>query len=296
MSWQPNQDLKGVDVVPSQTAESSSPPNSENLNDKSASKRRNVNRSNNVRRDTDTVKDFTVTFEDIDNTILTHLIELKLSVLNEGHQRDVPVYYANPERWKSILNDGFMRDHKGQIQLPVVVIKRGSAARNDALKIFNRYGEHLSMPFIRKYSDKNAYDNFSVVHNSHKPVHEIHNVNLPDHYIISYQGIAWTDKVEQNNAIIERISYASEDYWGHNDGYKFRVTISDFDLQTEVSDSENRMVKTTFTMQVYAYLLPEYHKNWKKTTQKSFTPRKIVWTSEVNLGATKFDESYKFPR
>ena len=107
MSWKPNQDLKSFDKVPSVTTQVSSPPNVDQLNEKVSSKKREKNRSHDVRRDTDIVKDFTVTLEDIDTTIIEHLQGLKLSVLNEGKLVEVPVFYANPERWKSIQADGF---------------------------------------------------------------------------------------------------------------------------------------------------------------------------------------------
>lgn len=291
MSWRPNQDLKSFDKVPSTTTQVSSPPNTENLNEKQASKKRKVNRSKNVRRDTDKVKNFSVTLEDIDTTVIEHLRGLKLSVLSEGKQRDVPIIYADAERWHAVQKDGFMRDHRGQIQLPALLIKRGDSQRNESLRIFNRYNELLSMPFIRKYSPKNAYDKFSLSNNCHQPVHEIHNVNLPDHFIITYEGIAWTDKIDQNNPIVERISYSSEDYWGTDKYFKFRAMIPNFGLNTEMADGENRIVKTNFTIQVYAYLLPEIHKDWKSTTQKSFVPRRVIWGVEIQTGVDNFNLS-----
>jgi hypothetical protein len=299
MSWKPNQDLKSFDKVPSVSTQASSPPNVENLNDATANKERSKNRSKDVRRDKDTVKDFTVTFEDIDKVVLNHLNGLKISVLNEGKTTDVPVFYASPERWKSIQQDGFLRDHKGQIQLPAVAVRRGTTQRNESLRIFNRYGEHLSMPFIRKYSHKNAYDRFSVTSClgiQHQPVHEVHNVNLPDHYIIQYPCIVWTDRIDQNNKIVERIAYSTEDYWGDSRYFKFRSTVTDFDLQTDIQDGSNRMVRSTFNLQLYAYLLPEYYKDWKSTTIKTLTPRKILWGPEIEPTKEVFDEDYVIPQ
>lgn len=284
MSWKPNQNLKSFDDIPSVKHHASSPPNVTNLNDNFSSKKRNKNRSHDVRRDTDTVKDFGVKLKNVDETIINHLKNLRMTVLNEGELVEVPVYYASPERWKSIQRDGYFRDHKGQIQLPTMTIKRTTSQRNESLKIFNRYGEHLSMPFIRKYSDKNAYDRFSVTSQlgiNHKPTHEVHNSNLPDHYIISYDCIIWTDRVDQNNKILERIAYNTEDYWGDDRYFKFRTYLTGINFQTDISDGENRMVRSTFTLQVHAYLIPEYYKDHKKTTNKTLTNRKILWGVEL---------------
>ena len=39
--------------------------------------------------------------------------------------------YASPERWKSIQQDGFMRDKKDQTITPVIVYKRTSVEKDE---------------------------------------------------------------------------------------------------------------------------------------------------------------------
>jgi len=293
MAWRPNQHMEPTGPNKSKTEErfdtpppSTNSPNSEPNTiqqpiDTQHGKEATVNRAKNVRRDTDNVEDFTISLMDVDGTILSHIEKLQMSVVSNGNLTPVPTMYGSPERWKSAQKDGFLKDRKGKIQAPLMMIKRNTLQRNDSLKIFNRYPGQLSMPFKRKYSPKNQYDRFSLSNNIQEPVHEIYNVNLPDHFIVTYEMMIWTDTIEQNNALVERISYASEDYWGDKKRFKFRTTIQDFNLQTEVSDAEDRVVRTNISMQVYAYLLPEYQKEWEKTVRKSFTPRKVVFDVEL---------------
>ena len=302
MAWRPNQNMEPegpeksktqerFDTPPPSTNSPNSEPNTVQLPvDTQHGKETTVNRSENVRRDTDDVEDFTISLMDIDNTILSHIEKLNISILSNGNLTPVSTIYGSPERWKSAQKDGFLKDRKGKIQTPLMMVKRNTLQRNDSLKIFNRYPKHLSMPFKRKYSPKNQYDRFSLCNNIQEPVHEVYNINLPDHFIITYEMMIWTDMIEQNNAVVERISYASEDYWGDKKRFKFRTNIQDFNLQTEVVDGEDRVVRTNITMQVYAYLLPEYQKEWEKTIRKSFTPRRVVFGVELES-----DELGRFP-
>jgi hypothetical protein len=94
--------------------------------------------------------------------------------------------------------------------------------------------------------------------------------------------MVWTNFTEHNNKIIEQFQYFTDRYWGEDDKYKFKVLIDNFDNQQEVGAGTERIIRTTFTMSVNAYLLPKRADN-VPTTQKGFTIRKVVVTNEVLL-------------
>jgi hypothetical protein len=94
--------------------------------------------------------------------------------------------------------------------------------------------------------------------------------------------MVWTNFTEHNNKIVEQFQYFTDRYWGEEDKYKFRVMIDNFDNQQEVGAGTERIIRTTFTMTVHAYLLPKRADN-VPTTQKGFTIRKVVVTNEVLL-------------
>ena len=50
----------------------------------------------------------------------------------------------------------------------------------------------------------------------------------------------------------------------------------------DFGETEQRIVRTTFTMAVYAYLLPEKYDN-QPTTIKTLTNKKVVWGTETDL-------------
>lgn len=232
------------------------------------------NRAYNIRRDKDEEKDFSVTLIDIDTTILSHLDNvISPTIVDAGRQVKVPINYASPERWKAIRKDGGIRDKNGKIQCPVVVFRRTTMQRNDNLVTLNRY---LQYPVVKQFSPKNNYDKFSVM-TGFAPRKEFYSVAMPDHVIVNYDFIIWTDLVEQGNSIVEGINFATEDYWGDKVRAKFRTTISDYNFETSTDADQDRIVKTTFNMMVYAYLLPNKYENYQSTTQKAFSMRKVVF-------------------
>lgn len=232
-----------------------------------------------TRRDTDERKDFTVTLIDIDTTLLDYLQNvINLSVIDAGQSVKVPIMYGSPERWKAAQIDGFTRDQQGKLQLPAIMFKRNSFSKNENIITFNRY---LTYPVISKYTEKNKYTKFSTLNDTVVPVNQIHAVTLPDHVKLEYEFIVWTEYVEQMNGILEKINFASEDYWGDPQRLKFRVSINDYSHTVEVNTDSDRMVKTNFVLSVFAYLLPESFEDRKSTVQKLLTPKKINITAEL---------------
>jgi hypothetical protein len=241
------------------------------------------NRALNVRRDLDVDRNFTVNLLDIDGAILNYINDyINIHVLDNGDSVKVPVFYASPEKWKSVQKDGGLRDGQGKLQLPVLVFKRNTVAKNQELLTLNR---HLSYPIIKKYYEKNKYDNFCVLNKSMAPIHQIYSVTLPDHVTITYQFLAQTEFVEQMNTIIQKINFAAEEYWGDPKRFRFRVYISDYSLTTENQNDKDRLIKSEFSATVQAYLLEDSFEQRQLTTKKSFTPRRIVFNTETVINS-----------
>ena len=241
------------------------------------------NRAYNVRRDKDTQKNFSVTLIDVDSAILTYLDNvISPTVIDAGRQIKVPINYSSPERWKAIQKDGVMRDKNGKVQTPAIAFRRSTMQRNDSLITLNRY---LQYPTVKHFSEKNKYDRFSAM-SGFSPVKELYSVAMPDHVIINYDFIIWTELIEQGNAIVEAVNFSTEDYWGEKNKFKFRTTISDYNFETTNDAGQDRVVKTTFSMMCYAYLLPDKFENYKSVVQKAFTPRKVVFDTHEKMSST----------
>lgn len=232
------------------------------------------NRAYNIRRDKDDEKNFSVKLIDIDGTILSYMdTVINPTIVDAGRQVKVPINYASPERWKAIRKDGALRDKNGKVQTPAIAFRRSTFQRNDNLVTLNRY---LQYPVMRSFSEKNKYDKFSLMTGVRKQK-ELYSVALPDHIIVNYEFIVWTELIEQGNQIVEAINFSTDDYWGDKNRYKFRTSITDYNFETSVDAGQDRVVRTTFTLMAYAYLLPEKYENYKSTVQKAFTVKKVVF-------------------
>ena len=251
-------------------------------------KQRVINRGTLLSRTKDDIKNPSVTLMDMDGAILHYFDKvIKPSVEDNGENVKVPVMYASPERWKAIQRDGFMKDKKRQTITPVIVYRRTSIEKDDSLPVdkLDANNPNLFYTFEKKFSNVNRYDNFSTQIGL-LPQREYYNVTMPDYVTLTYEFIIWTSFIEQMNKIVERVAYSDGAYWGDPDKMRFRTSIDSFTDATEVSDVE-RLVRTTFTVTMRGYLLPEGNFDHRSTTQKYLTPKKVIFGTEVDTAVTK---------
>ncbi len=224
---------------------------------------------------TDDVKNISVGLMDMDSSILYYFNNIIKPEVEENKEKvKVPCIYASPERWVSIQKNGYLRDKKNQIIVPLIVFKRTAMEKNqdipidkvDANKPRNFYS------FQKKYSKFNRYDKFSVLQEL-SPGREYYNVAMPDYVTLTYEFTIFTSYIEQMNKIIEKIMYSEGSYWGEPGKMRFRTQIESY---TDASEMEaERLIKTTFTVNLFGYILPETYNNYT-TTQKYLTPKKII--------------------
>ncbi len=238
----------------------------------------NLNRSNEIKSNVGDVKKSVGLF-DIDYAMMTYLEDVALPKLDyNGKSVNIPVIYGNSERWKGARRDGVYRDKKGSIQLPLMMIRRTSIAKDETMPMQNR---HVSYPTITKYSKDNRYDRFTALGSSVKPKYELFNIVMPDYVEVNYECMVWTDYTEQLNSVIEQLNFTST-YWGDRDKFKFRTSLSDFNVINEVGEGSQRINRVEFSLNVKAYLLPEKF-DGESTTRKSISTKRIVMSTEVDV-------------
>jgi hypothetical protein len=205
--------------------------------------------------------------------------------MEQGEEVKVPLMYSNPERWAAIRKSGFMRDSKRQIITPVIVFRRTSLAKRTEIAVdkLDANDPKLFYTFEKKYTSQNRYNRFSTDRGL-IPQRELYNVAMPDYVTLNYECMIWTAYIEQMNKIIEKISWSDGSYWGEPGKLKFQSNIESFEDSTEMSDNE-RFIKTTFSLQLYGYLVPEAF-NDKINTQKFITPKKIDIIDETDMSVS----------
>lgn len=218
----------------------------------------------------------------VDETILNYMIDvINPKVTKVDRSIPVPIMYANPERWKSVQEDGFVRDPKNdKLQAPLILVRRTKIARNDMTNPSNKY---VYKTFTNQWNKRNVYDRFAV-QNRITPSMQMRNVLIPDYVTISYDILMWTDYESQMNQLIEQINAENEEWWGNRNAYKFRTRIEDYDKKSELPPTGDRVVRTQFTLNVFAYLLPEQIiRNFKpsSTNDDIYTRKKTIVFTEV---------------
>jgi hypothetical protein len=158
------------------------------------------------------------------------------------------------------------------------MFKRNSVERNESMEHFR---EQLIVSTFRKYSQKNRYDKFSLQNNT-KPTYEQYNIAMPSYVTVTYEVMIWTSFTEHMNQIVEQFQYASDRYWGIENGFKFRAKIDSFENQQEVGSGTERVIRTTFNVLVNAYLLPEMHGK-KPVVKQDYSKKRVVFGIETDL-------------
>ena len=235
--------------------------------------KRTINRGKITKREDDKLKNIAIGLQDHDEAIAYYFE----NVIK-------PLIYGNPERWKSIQQDGYYRDKEGKIQTPIIMFKRDSIEkRRDLGNKMDANNPQLYYVFQSKYNKRNQYDNFSTLQNR-VPNKEFHAVVIPDYVKLKYSFTIWTDYIAQMNKITEAINYASDSYWGDEERFKFNAKIDTFTNRVEVSQGNNRMVKTDFGLELQGYIIPEaMSAALAKKPQKFYSKSTVIFNSEIEL-------------
>jgi hypothetical protein len=222
-------------------------------------------------------KPISITLLDIDTAVIEFLRNtVKPMVTHEDGLIAGPVIYGDPEKWQATQQQGESRDVKGKIQTPLIMLKRTEVERDkERNSPVNRY---LNKTESVGWNKKIAYDKFSAI-NGIVPSKQLVTTVIPDYVDLTYDTTAWTESNAQLNEIIEQINFATDEYWGPDNSFKFRATIDLFSQTTENPAEEDRIIKSNFPIKVSAYLLPERMTERGKivpTSRTTYTAKKVV--------------------
>jgi hypothetical protein len=238
-----------------------------------------LNKAKQIRRNDD-VKNFSVGIYDIDAAFKDFLERnVKPTIVEDGKFIPVPVLYASPENWVSAQKNGYIRDVNGKIITPLISFKRNSLDVNTNLaKLKVLTDEDTSRAFVRKYTNENKYDAFSVLIGQ-RPVQERYIVDTPDYVNISYDVIVWCDFMEDLNKVVEQIIYFQGGAFGQR--YKFEIKGESYSFETTNGVGEERIVRSNVTLTTKAYIIPE-HRGHSINTQKAFGYSKVVFKTKMD--------------
>jgi hypothetical protein len=242
--------------------------------------RADLNRAKQIKSQKGDLKQ-SVSLFDIDYAMMTYLEDTVLPTLDDnGKALKIPVIYGNSERWNGARRQGVYRDTHGKLQLPLMMIRRTSIAKDEAMPMLNR---HVSYQGVTKWSKDNRYTRFNLLGKTIQPKYEIYNITMPDYVEVNYECMVWTNYTEQLNGVIEQLNFASS-YWGDKEKFKFRTSVGEFNVVNEVGEGTERINRVEFSLNVNAYLLPEKF-DGESTIKKSISSNRVVVATETDVTA-----------
>ncbi len=202
-----------------------------------------------------------------------------------GGQIKVPVMYGNEERWKAVRKRGILRDKNNALLLPLIILKRTSVEKSDAIPGYEHDIKRRHTEIVRStgWSKDNRYTRFNV-QIGNTPVFENLVTTIPNFVNITYEFVLWTNFIEQMNPLVEMFMEHDKTYWGDVNTYRFICTLDSISDASEMNQDGERFIKSTFSVTSKAYLLPEETNSLvmgrQNQIQKRITPAKIIWGLE----------------
>ena len=234
----------------------------------------------------DAGKNYSIGLKDIDTAIIGHMNNIMKPRVREANEIiKVPVIYGNEERWKSVRKRGVMRDKNGSLILPLIMLKRVSVEKSDAIPGYEHDIRRKYTEIVRNngWSKHNRYSRFGV-QTGNKAVHQNLVTTIPNFVNVNYEFILWTNFIEQMNPLVETFMEHNQTYWGNKDTYRFISTIDSVSDASEMDSRGERFIKSTFSVNTKAYLLPEETNSIVMgkmgQVQKRLTPSRVIFGYE----------------
>lgn len=254
-----------------------------------------LNRATQIRRDDDVIRTPRRTLYDIDFAMKWFVEnEIQPQVTHNNELIIVPVIFANGEKWDSVRRLGYLRDEKGMLQSPLVVLKRNTMTERDQLKKLDTNrpvsidGIGNQMYYRSKYNKRNRYEDelFPIPINNPQESKEIYAINIPEYVDIEYDLMLWTDFTTQMNELVEQFMPYGGFAWG-NEQNKYQTHMRAFNFETLNTVGEDRLVRATTSLTVKGTLLAEQEFRLS-TLQKAYSIKRVRFDTVIDVGLDLF--------
>ena len=253
-----------------------------------------LNRADQTRRDDDVIRTAQRTLYDIDYAIKSYIeTEMRPQVTADGKLIPVPVIFANGEKWDNVRRLGYLRDEKGMLQSPVIMLKRNSAAERDTQRTLdvNRGDSNNQLVYRSKYNQRNRYEDelFPMPINEPQPSEKIYVIDIPKYVTIEYDMMLWCDFTSQLNDLVDQILPYGRFAWG-NEANKFPTTLGQFSFETVNTVGEDRLVRATAPLTVQGTLLSAQETRIS-TLRKNYSIKKVTFEQVIDVAGDIFSST-----
>jgi hypothetical protein len=253
-----------------------------------------LNRSEQIRRDDDVIRTAKRTIYDIDYAIKWFIDnEIQPQIVSQEQLIPVPVIFSNGEKWDNVRRLGYIRDEKGMLQSPVIMLKRNSVTERDSVKSLdaNRPQSENVRIYKTKYNERNRYQDelFPIPTNDPAQSEKVYIADIPKYVTIEYEMMLWCDFTAQMNSLVDQILPYGRFAWG-NEANKFSTTIGQVSFETVNTVGEDRLVRATIPLTVLGTLLSEQEAR-RSTLRKMFSLKKLTFDQVVDVSEDIFSST-----
>ncbi len=250
-----------------------------------------LDRSQQTRRDDDVIRTPKRTVYDVDFAIKSYLENvIQPQIIHLDQVISIPVIFANGEKWDNVRRLGFLRDEKGMLQSPLIMIKRNSVTERDNVKGLdvNRNPAGNVRAYKQRYNERNRYEDelFPIPKNEPQSSQKIYLVDIPRYVTIEYDLMLWCDFTSQLNDVIDQLMPYSRFAWG-NGSNVFPTQMGSFSFEIVNTIGEDRLVRATVPITVQAALLSSQEAR-TNTLRKQFSVKKVTFETVIDIAGDLF--------
>ena len=226
--------------------------------------------------------------------------------------RKAPVLFGAWERFAQMqgnkTDDGLnnLRDHNGMLKLPIISIRRGDIEPDhERFRPVTLDGEP-SITIVKKIAESNFNNEQRVpFHNPYvqkqhfgskvkkeEPVYEVQRLPWPNFIKVPYTITFWSSYVKNSNQFHNMIW---DDYILHDleyNGYFFYARFDSSSDESNVEDfsSEERIIRSSFIMNVDAYLIDKGDIEFDRTPSKIIFEENVIEADEYEANGRSIAE------
>jgi len=251
-----------------------------------------LNRAEQTRRDDDVIRGAQRTVYDIDYAIKWYIEnEIQPQITANKNLISVPVIFANGEKWDNVRRLGYLRDEKGKLQSPIIMLKRNSMQERDNNRTLDVNRNPVGNRIIHrsKYNSRNRYEDdlFPIPTNQLQNSEKIYVVDIPKYVTLEYEMMLWCDFTTQMNELVDQILPYGRFAWG-NEENRFETAIGSVTFETVNSVGEDRLVRATIPLTVKGTLLSAQETRLE-TIKKMYSVKKVTFINSVDVDYNIFN-------
>ena len=255
-----------------------------------------LRRSEQTRRDDDVIRTPKNSIYDIDYAIKIFIEkEIQPVVLDNNITIPVPVIFAHGEKWDNVRRLGYMRDEKGMLQSPAIMIKRNSFVERDNYKTLDVNINPDSNLIVAKnrYNSRNRYEDtlfpFPIGQSKNAESLPAYVVNIPKYITVEYELMLWTDFSTQLNELVNDLFNYNRFAWG-NGSNSYNTTMGTISFETVNTVSDDRIVRANIPLTVQATLQSEQEVK-VATIRKMYSIKKVSFDMVIDVANNIFEST-----